>query len=116
MQIKNGTVWVGMIACMEVRWTDGCYKLDVVIDLGAKIENSLSRLKEPTAAYRMLFLKGGFSNNNSKENIGLKLLTNELKIMKNQERVRIDCIVIFGPLINCNNELTKTGFSEQTYE
>ncbi len=30
MIIRNGTVWVGMIALMEVVWADGCYKLETV--------------------------------------------------------------------------------------
>jgi len=27
MIVRNGTVWVGMIALMEVSWTDNSYKL-----------------------------------------------------------------------------------------
>jgi len=27
MQVKNGTVWVGMIALMEVAWSDNVFKL-----------------------------------------------------------------------------------------
>jgi hypothetical protein len=38
MQVRLGTVYVGMIACMEVRWVDGCYKLDQVLDLAKPVE------------------------------------------------------------------------------
>jgi hypothetical protein len=78
MHVKNGTVWVGLIACMDVSWVDGCYRLDAVNDLSFKFENSAQKclLREPNHAYRILFLKGSFSRNDSKENIGIKILTN----------------------------------------
>lgn len=37
MQVRLGTLYVGMIACMEVRWVDGCYKLEQVLDLSRQI-------------------------------------------------------------------------------
>lgn len=36
MQVKNGTIWIGMIACMDLSWVDGCYKLELVHDLSLK--------------------------------------------------------------------------------
>jgi hypothetical protein len=36
MLIRNGTIWVGMIALMEVSWADNVYKLEAVLDLGEK--------------------------------------------------------------------------------
>ena len=76
MQIKNGTIWVGMIALMEVAWTDGMFKLEKVFDLGSTKERVPAVLREPLSAYRMLFLKGALMKNNSNDNIGLKVLTN----------------------------------------
>ena len=34
MVVRFGAVWVGMIALMEVSFTDGTFKLDKVLDLG----------------------------------------------------------------------------------
>lgn len=84
MQIRLGTVYVGMIALMEVSWIDGCYKFEMLHDLSQKLENLSEKclLREPTQAYRMLFLKGSFSKNDSKENIGLKILITELKSLR----------------------------------
>jgi hypothetical protein len=42
MMIKSGTVWVGMIALMEVSWSDNCYKLEAVYDLGNRVSASKS--------------------------------------------------------------------------
>jgi len=39
MQVKNGTIWVGMIACMDLVWADGCYKMEQVLDLSLKFDN-----------------------------------------------------------------------------
>lgn len=36
MTIKTGTIWVGMIALMEVTWVDNCYRLEALLDLGPR--------------------------------------------------------------------------------
>lgn len=105
MLVRTGTVWVGMIALMEVAWTDNCYKLEAVYDLGTHYKNSNSMVKEPNSAYRMLFVKGSLMKNDSKDNIGLKIIINELKHLKDKERLKIDCLVIMGPLLNCKNKI-----------
>ena len=115
MAVKNGTVWVGMIACMDLSWADGCYRLEAVNDLTAKMEVGQCLLREPIQAYRMLFLKGAFSRNDSKESLGIKLLASELASLK-QEKLKVDCIVVFGPLIHCKNTAFITGFSELSYD
>lgn len=115
MAVKNGTVWIGMIACMDLSWVDGCYRLEVVNDLTTKMESGQCLLREPTQAYRILFLKGAFSRNDSKESMGIKLLASELASLK-QEKVKVDCIVIFGPLIHCKNNAFTSGFSDLTYD
>lgn len=74
MGVRNGTVWVGMIACMDLAWVDGCYRLENVNDLTVKMESGQYLLREPLQAYRILFLKGAFSRNDSKESMGIKLL------------------------------------------
>lgn len=68
MIVRNGTVWVGMITCMDVSWADGCYKLEGIFDLGEKLDNINQRtiLREPLSAYRIIFLKGSFSALDSK--------------------------------------------------
>lgn len=66
MQVKNGTVWIGMIACMEVSWADGSYRLERLNDLSFSETNQRSVLKEPAQSYRILFVKGSFSPNDSK--------------------------------------------------
>lgn len=115
MTVKNGTVWVGMIACMDLSWVDGSYRLENVNDLTSKTESGQCLLREPVQAYRMLFLKGAFSRNDSRESLGIKLLASELARLK-QERVKVDCVVIFGPLIHCKNTAFTNGFSELTYD
>lgn len=115
MAVKNGTVWIGMIACMELSWVDGCYRLENVNDLTAKIEGGQCLLREPVQAYRMLFLKGAFSRNDSRESLGIKLMASELAKLR-QEKIKIDCVVVFGPLIHCKNTAFTTGFSELTYD
>lgn len=84
MQVKMGTVWVGMIACMDVTWVDGGYRLENINDLGAKFDNLGQKtfLREPTQAYRVLFVKGSFSKNDSKETIGIKIIINEIKHLR----------------------------------
>jgi len=72
-------------------------------------------IREPTMAYRILFLKGSLYKNDSKDNIGLKILINELASLK-RERVRINCIVILGPLLSVKNTTLKNVFSEKTYD
>ena len=34
MLVRNGTVWVGMIALIEVVWADNVFKLEKVHNLG----------------------------------------------------------------------------------
>jgi hypothetical protein len=34
MLVRNGTVWVGMIALMELTWADNVFKLEKVYSLG----------------------------------------------------------------------------------
>lgn len=63
MLVRNGTVWVGMIALMEVIWADNCYKLEIVYDLGTSYNNNNVTIREPNSAYRMLFVKGALMNN-----------------------------------------------------
>lgn len=75
MQVRNGTVWVGMIALMEVTWVDNSFKLEAVHDLSTKQQAQLS-IRQPLSAYRLLFVKGAFITNNSTDNIGLKIITN----------------------------------------
>ena len=66
--MKRGVVWVGMTACIEARWEDNTYKLETVFDLGSKLQDhgQPTQVREPNAAYRMLFVKGAFSKNDSK--------------------------------------------------
>ena len=66
MFIRNGTIWVGMFALMEVVWSDGVYKLECVYDLGPRIDKEKTLVNEPLSAYRMLFVKGGFMSNEDK--------------------------------------------------
>ena len=82
MIVRNGTVWVGMIALMELTWTDNLYRLEAVYDLATPLPQTQTLIKEPLTAYRLLFVKGSFMKHDSKDNIGLKVLINELKIMK----------------------------------
>jgi hypothetical protein len=84
MIVRNGTVWVGMIALMEVTWSDNSYKLEILHDLGVRSDNTKTMIKDPNAAFRMLFVRGGFMSNESRDNIGLKILTNELRILKDK--------------------------------
>jgi hypothetical protein len=66
----------------------------------------------------MLFVKGALISNDtkdSKDNVGLKILLNELSILKDKERSRVNCIVIMGPLLNSKNQLL-TGFMDRTFE
>lgn len=84
MMVRNGTVWVGMIALMEVIWVDGCYRLENVQDLGVKPSITRPLLREPNNAYRMLFVKGALMNNESRDNIGLKIIINELRQLKDR--------------------------------
>jgi hypothetical protein len=66
MIVKYGIVWVGMIALMDVVFSDGAYKLEKIIDLGTKADLGQVDIKSsPKMAYRMLFVKGSFLNNNS---------------------------------------------------
>jgi|LakMenEpi03Aug12_release.lakeMendotaPanAssembly.Ray.scaffolds.fasta_scaffold712543_1 hypothetical protein len=84
MQVKIGTVWVGMIACMDVTWVDGGYRLENINDLGAKFDNLGQKafLREPTQAYRVLFVKGSFSRNDSREAVGMKIVMNEIRHLR----------------------------------
>lgn len=118
MHVRKGTIYVGMIACMEVTWADGCYRLQQVLDITRKVDNLSQKclLREPTQAYRILFVKGSFSLKDSKEPVGVKVLTNEVRLLREREKEKVDCIVIFGPLLNCKNTALVQGFSELTYE
>lgn len=115
MMIRSGTVWVGMIALMEVSWSDNCYKLDVVYDLGSRLDTAKTTINEANFAYRMLFVKGALMRNESKDNIGLKVIMDELMCLKDKERVKVNCVVIMGPLLSSKNKIL-TGFLENTYE
>jgi len=115
MQVKNGTVWVGMIALMEVAWSDNVFKLDKVFSLGEKPLKHPTTVRHPAMAYRMLFVKGSFIKNESMDNIGLKILLSELRTLKERERTRINCLVIMGPLLTASNE-TLVNFCEKTFE
>ena len=78
MMVRLGTVYVGMIALMDVKWVDGCYKLDQLHDLCVPVENpnKAVSMRDPTQAYRILFLKGPFCAHDSKEHVGIKILAN----------------------------------------
>lgn len=116
MVVRYGLVWVGMIALMEVSFSDGIYKLEKVLDLGEKEEMTHIEFKEqPKMAYRMLFVKGSFLNNQSLDSIGLKVLICELKTLREKERSRVNCVVIMGPLINSAHEVV-TNSIDKTYE
>lgn len=118
MQVKLGTVYVGMIALMEVTWIDGCYKLEQVLDLSERLENLSQKclLREPTQAYRMLFLKGPFSKNDSKENLGLRIVIDQLKYLREVEKNYVNCVVLFGPLLSSRNTALTQAFSDLTFE
>ena len=115
MVVRFGTVWVGMIALMEVTYTDNVYKLEMVLNLGEKLDLPNLSFQDPKAAYRLLFVKGAFLNSDSMDNIGLKVLTSELKKLREKERSRVNGVVIMGPLINSNHELIVNSI-EKTYE
>ena len=78
MMVRLGTVYVGMIALMDVKWVDGCYKLDQLHDLCVPVENpnKAVSMRDPAQAYRILFLKGPFCAHDSKEHVGIKILAN----------------------------------------
>lgn len=118
MQVRLGTVYVGMIACISVKWLDGCYKLEQIFDLSKQMENPSQKalLKDPSHAYRILFLKGPFSRNDVREHIGVKILVNEVRVLREREKTRVDCIVIFGPLLHRKNTALTQGYSELTFE
>lgn len=116
VQIRNAVVWVGMITCFDMSWTDGQYRLDALYDLGVKIPSAPTQLRSPHSVYRILFLKAALWRPDTKENIGLKLLTNELRQLRERERTAVDCIVIMGPLLSTRNTQLRSGFSELTYE
>ncbi len=118
MQVRLGTVYVGMIACISVKWLDGCYKLQQIFDLSKQIENPSQKalLKDPAQVYRILFLKGPFSRNDVREHIGVKILINEVRVLWEREKTRVDCVVIFGPLLHRKNTALTQGFSELTFE
>ena len=63
----------------------------------------------------MLFVKGALMRNESKDNIGLKVIMDELMCLKDKERVKVNCVVIMGPLL-CSKNKILTGFLENTYE
>ena len=58
------------------------------------------KLQDPMSAFRVLFVKGSLLSNTSLDNIGLKVLVNQLKFLREKERCRVGCVVIMGPLIN----------------
>jgi hypothetical protein len=68
MMVRLGNVYVGMIALMDVKWLDGCYKLEQLHDLCAPIENpnKAVTLRDPPQAYRILFLKGPFCSHDNR--------------------------------------------------
>jgi hypothetical protein len=65
MQVKNGfgIVWIGMIICAEIGWSEATYRLDFILDLGLRANTQKAILREPNTVYRMLFLKGPFYKN-----------------------------------------------------
>mgnify|MGYP006897438572 CR=1 FL=1 len=116
MVVKYGLVWVGMIALMEVTFSDGVYKLEKIFDLGEREEMARTEFKEqPKMAYRMLFVKGSFLKNTSLDSIGLSILICELKHLREKERNRVNCVVIMGPLINSANNIV-TNSVDKTME
>ena len=77
MEVKLGMVWVGLLAVMNMRWADGMYRFEGVVNVcDSPSLNQQPVIRQPPSAYRMLVIKGGFRRNDSRENIGVKLLTN----------------------------------------
>lgn len=63
----------------------------------------------------MLFVKGSLLKNDSKDNIGLKIIMDELKHLRSKEGVDVDCLIVMGPLLSAKNKAFN-GFLELTYE
>jgi Icc-related predicted phosphoesterase len=61
-------------------------------------------------------MKGPFSRNDVREHIGVKILVNEVRVLREREKTRVDCIVIFGPLLHRKNTALTQGYSELTFE
>jgi len=79
------------------------YRLEKIIDLSPspkKVQQLPDSLSHPFMAYRVLFTKGPFWENDSKENIGIQLIVNELETLRYKENIRVDLLVVMGPLLS----------------
>ena len=113
MQVKEGTVWVGMICAVEVEWTDNIYRLKKVIDLSSDMPSTKARLAANISAYRCMFVKGPFRPNFNSEDKGIGIIARYIQQLKVQNRVTINCLVVMGPLLSKNHKSIK-DFSLET--
>lgn len=106
-----------MICAIEAVYENQMYRLEKIIDLNPKNHSfPQSTLNHPFMAYRVLFTKGPFWKNESKENIGIQLIVNELEMLRYKENIRIDLLVVMGPFLSVKNEHVKNFSLERTYE
>lgn len=107
MQVKEGTIWVGMICAVEVEYADGIYRLKRVIDFSSEIEKTKPRLMMNMSAYRIMMVKGPFRPNLNNEDKGISIITNYLYQLKAKQRVYINCLIVMGPLLSKNHRSVK---------
>ena len=78
--VRQGIAYVGLICAIEAVYENQMYRLEKIIDLSPVQNNRPIEgiVKQPSTVFRALFTKGPFWKNDSKENIGIQLIVNEL--------------------------------------
>lgn len=112
--VKEGFLWIGMIAAIEARWVDGQYQLSRVIDLSQPLP-SAGRVSNDLEAYRVLFVKGPFRTRFKGEDEGILVITNEIKRLR-KFNMNVSCVVLMGPVLSKENKEVKDCTLKMTYE
>jgi hypothetical protein len=82
------------------------YRLEKIIDLGKEKDiannnnNKGVSISYPLSVFRMAMVKGPFWKNNGKENIGIKILSEQLLQLRNTKNIRIDYLIVMGPILS----------------
>jgi hypothetical protein len=116
--VRQGIAYVGLICAIEAVYENQMYRLEKIIDLSSAPNNRTfeGKVNQPPMVFRALFTKGPFWKNDSKENIGIQLIVNELEMLRYKENMRIDLLVVMGPLLSQYNEHVQNFTLERTFE
>jgi hypothetical protein len=64
----------------------------------------------------MLMVKGPFWRTDKKESVGTQFILDEVTNLRHKQNIRVDMVVIMGPVISQHNEMAKEFQLDRSFE